>query len=304
MAKYEDIEGSLNLDNAASSRPLAPAAREAAAPRRLRFDLAEMDVSWESATGTLWSFMTPSGEPKYTPAMLRDLRRWQVETRRLVQEEALDLRYLVLGSRYPGAFNLGGDLAHVAGIIERRDRAALEAYGNACIEILYHNLQALSLPIITIALIQGDVVGGGLESALSFNVLVAERNARFSLPEQAFGMFPGVGAHALLTRRLGAAQAERLMFSGKIYSAEDMYALGLVHVLCEPGEGEAAVRAYVRQNERRRNGQLGAYRAARMIDPVTLEELQGIVRIWAETGMSLTDQQLRVMRRLAGKQVR
>ncbi len=304
MAKYEDVEGSLNLDKTASSRPLAPAAREGLPDNRLRFDLAEMEVRWERPTGTLWSYMTPSGEPKYTPAMLRDLRRWQTETQRLVQEDGLDLRYLVLGCRYPGAFNLGGDLTHVAGLIDRRDRVALEAYGNACIEILYHNLQALSLPVITIALIQGDVVGGGLESALSFNVLVAERNARFSLPEQAFGMFPGVGAHALLTRRLGAAQAERLMFSGKIYSAEEMYALGLVHVLCEPGEGEEAVRAYIRQNERRRNGQLGAYRAARLVDPLTLEELQGIVRIWAETGMSLTDQQLRVMRRLAGKQVR
>ncbi len=282
---------------AQTSTPLVDAAR-------LRFDLAEMDIGWEAETGTLWSFMTPSGEPKYTPAMLRDLRRWQVEVQRLHAEERIDLRYIVLGCRYPGAFNLGGDLEHVAGLIERRDQGALEAYGNACVEILYHNLQALSLPVVTIALIQGDVVGGGLESALSFNVLVAERDARFSLPENAFGMFPGVGAHSLLTRRLGAAAAERLMFGGKIHSAEEMYDLGLVHILAEPGEGEAAVRNYIRQNQRRMNGQLGAYRAARRVNPVEMDELQAIVRIWAETGMNLSDQQLRVMRRLAVKQVR
>ncbi len=160
------------------------------------------------------------------------------------------------------------------------------------------------MPVVTIALIQGDAVGGGLESALSFNVLIAERGVRFSLPENAFGMFPGVGAHSLLTRRIGAAAAERLMFSGKIYSAEELYDLGLVHILAEPGEGETAVRTYIRQNHRRMNGQLGAYRAARRVNPVTLEELQSIVRIWAETGMNLSDHQLKMMRRLAVKQVR
>ena len=303
MAKYEDVESSLSLDTVPS--PQTDQKRKHALEAvRHRFDLAEMDVTWEQATGTLWSFMTPSGEPKYTPAMLRDLRRWQMETQRLMNEDQVDLRYLVLGCRYPGAFNLGGDLEHVAGLIERRDHEGLEAYGNSCIEILYHNLQTLSLPIVTIALIQGDAVGGGLESAMSFNVLVAERDARFSLPEQAFGMFPGVGAHSLLTRRLGAAMAERLMFSGKIYTAEELYDLGLIHILAEPGEGEAAVRAYIKQNQRRMNGQIGAYRAARMVNPVTMDELQGIVKIWAETGMALTDQQLKVMRRLAGKQVR
>ncbi|MBO9576879.1 MAG: crotonase/enoyl-CoA hydratase family protein [Sphingobium sp.] len=303
MAKYEDVEGFVSHDTILSPQTKQKS-REALEAIRHRFDLSEMDIAWEQETGTLWSYMTPSGEPKYTPAMLRDLRRWQTETQRLCTEDQVDLRYLVLGCRYPGAFNLGGDLEHVAGLIERRDQAGLEAYGNSCIEILYHNLQTLSLPIITIALIQGDAVGGGLESAMSFNVLIAERDARFSLPEQAFGMFPGVGAHSLLTRRVGAAMAERLMFSGKIYSAEELHELGLVHILAEPGEGEAAVRAYIKQNQRRMNGQLGAYRAARMVNPVTLAELQSVVKIWAETGMALTDQQLKVMRRLAGKQVR
>ncbi|MBO9670992.1 MAG: enoyl-CoA hydratase/isomerase family protein [Sphingobium sp.] len=271
---------------------------------RLRFDLAELEVSWEPETATLWSFMTPRGEPKYTPSMLRDLRRWQIEAKKVHDEKIVDLRYLVLGSRYPGAFNLGGDLEHVAALIAERDLDGLEAYGNACVDILYNNLQALDLPAITIALIQGDVVGGGLESALSFNVLIAERDARFSLPENAFGMFPGVGAHSLLTRKVGAAQAERLMFSGKVYSAEEMYDMGLVHILAEPGEGETAVRNYIRANARRMNGQLGGYRAARQVNPVTLEELRSIVRIWAETGMNLSDSQLKVMRRLAVKQVR
>jgi len=303
MARLIDVEGLKAAGTVAFMPPegLDDPSIEAA---RLRFDLAEMEVNWEPETATLWSFMTPSGEPKYTPSMLRDLRRWQIEAKKIHDEKIVDLRYLVLGCRYPGAFNLGGDLEHVAGLIAARDLDGLEAYGNACVDILYNNLQALDLPAITIALIQGDVVGGGLESALSFNVLIAERDARFSLPENAFGMFPGVGAHSLLTRKVGAAQAERLMFSGKIHTAEEMYDMGLVHILAEPGEGEAAARNYIRTNARRMNGQLGGYRAARQVNPVTLEELRSIVRIWAETGMNLSDSQLKVMRRLAVKQVR
>lgn len=303
MARLIDVEG-LKAAGTVAILPPEELDDPSIEATRLRFDLAEMDVSWEPETGTLWSYMTPRGEPKYTPSMLRDLRRWQQEVQKVHADGVLDLRYLVLGCRYPGAFNLGGDLEHVAALIDQRDVDGLQAYGDSCVDILYENLQGLSLPIITIALIQGDVVGGGLESAMSFNVLVAERDARFSLPENAFGMFPGVGAHSLLTRKVGSAQAERLMFSGKVYTAEEMYHLGLVHVLCEPGEGEAAVRNYIRANARRMNGQLGAYRAARQVNPVAMEELRSIVRIWAETGMNLSDSQLKVMRRLAVKQVR
>lgn len=303
MDSKGEVEGRLGFDTKSFDHPTEMPG-EAQEALRLRFDLSEMEVRWDAELSALWSFMTPTDEPKYTLALLRDLRRWQVEVGNAYQQGVSDMRYLVLGCRHPGAFNLGGDLTYVASAIERRDQEALESYGRQCVDILYHNLRSLDLPIITIALVQGDAIGGGLESALSFNVLVAERQARFSLPENAFGMFPGVGAHSLLTRRLGAIATEKLIFSGKTYSAEEMHDLGLVHVLAEPGEGEEAVRSYIRQNGRRMNGQLGSYQAARMVNPVTLEELRAISRIWAETGMRLSAQQLKVLHRLADKQAR
>jgi len=271
---------------------------------KFRFDLAEMDVRWDVETGTLWSFMTPTMRPSFNPAMLRDLQAWQQEIRRGFSSDDNELRYLVLGSRYPGAFNLGGDLEFVADRAEARDIGALIAYGNTCVDILYQNMVSLDLPIVTIALIQGDAIGGGFESALSFDVLVAERTARFSFPEQVFGMFPGVGAHSILTRRLNAAQAERLMLSGRTYSAEEMFDLGLVQVLAEPGEGEKAVADYIAQHGRRQTGQYGVYRAAREINPITLDELQRVVKIWAETALRLQPQDIKMMRRLAAVQAR
>lgn len=276
----------------------------AESPARFRFDLAEMEVRWDPVEETLWSFMTPSGRPAFNPAMLRDLTAWQTEIRNLFAAGHHAIKYIVLGSRYPGVFNLGGDLEYVAKRIEQKDQLGLEAYGNHCVDILYRNFIALDLPVVTIALVQGDAVGGGFESALSFNVLVAERGSTFSLPENLFGMFPGVGAHSFLTRRLNVAQAERLMMSGRNYSAEEMYELGLVHILAEPGQGEAAVRDYIRQNGKRQNGHQGIYRASREVNPITLEELRRVVRVWAETAMRLTPHHIKVMRRLAGLQTR
>jgi len=75
----------------------------AAPAPKFRFDLAEMDVRWEGETGTLWSFMTPTMRPSFNPAMLRDLQAWQQEIRRAFSSDDSELRYLVLGSRYPGA---------------------------------------------------------------------------------------------------------------------------------------------------------------------------------------------------------
>lgn len=287
------------LRSAAEKRPIAIAP----AMPRFRFDQAELEVSWKEDTGTLWSFMTPTARPAFTHSLLRDLDSWQQEIQRAFANNDT-LKYLVLGSRFPGAFNLGGDMEFVAARAEARDIGSLIAYGNTCIDILYQNVVSLDLPIVTIALIQGDAFGGGFEVALSFDVIVAERGTRFSFPDHAFGMFPGVGAHVFLTRKLNAVQAERLMLSGRTYTAEDMYELGLVHVLAEPGKGEQAVAEYVAHHGKRQTGQYGIYRAAREINPITIDELRRVVNIWAETAVRLSPHNIKLMRRLAALQVR
>lgn len=248
--------------------------------------------------------MTPERKPNFGLGMLGDLRKWQAETARVFAPGGDELKYLVLGSRFPGVFNLGGDLDYVLEKVAARDGQALFAYGKACVDIIHRNMRSLDLPIVTVALIQGDALGGGFEAALSFNVLVAERGTRLGLPETMFGMFPGVGAHSILTRRLGGVGAERLMISGATYSAEEMYDLGLVHVLADPGEGEQAVAEYIRRNARNHSGHLGIYRAAREVDPLTIDELERIVRIWADVALGLEASALKVMRRLADAQSR
>jgi DSF synthase len=268
------------------------------------FDLGQLDVRWEASLGTLWTHMTPVDRPNFNRAMLRDFQRWQSEIRREFATPDSGLRYLVLGSRFPGVFNLGGDLDLFASFIAAGDREGLVSYGRACVSILHNNMRRLDLPIITVALVQGDALGGGFEAVLSFNVVVAERGARFGLPEIAFGLFPGMGAHCLLSRKLGLAKTEQMMLSNRLYSAEEMYEMGIVHVLAEPGCGEEALRAYIAKNTRRQIGHRGIYQASSLVDPITLDELQSVVEVWADSALCLSESDLKLMRRLVDAQAR
>ena len=268
------------------------------------FDLGQLDVRWDAEAGTLWTYMTPVDRPNFNRPMLRDFQRWQAEIRREFADPAEGLRYLVLGSRFPGVFNLGGDLDLFAGFIAAGDRGGLVRYGRDCVSILHNNMRRLDLPIVTVALVQGDALGGGFEAVLSFNVVVAEKGARFGLPEIAFGLFPGMGAHCLLARKLGLAKAEEMMLSNRLYSAEEMHALGIVHVLAEPGEGEEAVRDYIARNSRRLAGHRGIYHASSLVDPIGLDELEAVVEVWADAALCLTEADIKLMRRLVGAQSR
>ena len=268
------------------------------------FDLGQLDVRWEAENGSLWTYMTPIDRPNFNRPMLRDFQRWQEEIRREFASPHEGLKYLVLGSRFPGIFNLGGDLNLFASFISAGDRIGLVQYGRDCVSILHNNMRTLGLPIVTIALVQGDALGGGFEAVLSFNVVVAERGSRFGLPEIAFGLFPGMGAHSLLARKVGLARAEEMMLSSRVYSAEEMHELGLVHVLAEPGQGEEAVRAYIARNGRRQAGHRGIYRASSLVDPISLDELNEVVEVWADSALTLSESELKLMRRLVDAQSR
>src|SRR5262247_1261160 len=116
--------------------------------RRL-FDLEQLEVSWDDPTGTLWTFMRPRGRPSYNLDLLEDFHAWQRGILAAFEQQPNDLRYLLLGSRTPGVFNLGGDLDFFAAKIRERDRQALVAYGESCVRILHRNINCLGLPMLT-----------------------------------------------------------------------------------------------------------------------------------------------------------
>jgi DSF synthase len=268
------------------------------------FALQELDVLYDDSSATLWTFMSPKDRPSFTPAMLRDFESWQDAIETGFGPSKVPLRYLVLGSRSSDVFCFGGDLELFQRLIRDRDRDGLVHYGHRCCAILDRNIRTLGIPMLTIGLVQGAALGGGFEALLSFDYIIAERQATFGLPEIMFGLFPGMGAHALLARKLGSAAADRLIVSNETFTAEQMYDLGIVHALAEPGDGVNAARDFIKKSDRRHAGLVGSRRAIKQVWKLELAELNRITELWADTALQLREQDLKVMSRLVAAQAR
>ena len=255
-----------------------------------------------------WCHVSPTSRPIVTLEALQELSSIQQQLPTEFAEASMaghsPFSYYVFASRVPGMFALGGDLATFAQCARSGNKALVHQYARACINIIFQNVHALDLPIITIALVQGDALGGGFEQALSFDVLVAERSAKFGLPEILFNLFPGMGAYSLLSRKLGAVQAERLVTSGELYTAETLFEMGIIDVLAEDGQGEFAVADYIRKESGRHSARLAINQTRRRVNPLTFSELSDVADIWTETVFRLSDVNLRKMERVVKAQAR
>lgn len=268
----------------------------------------EILVRHDQQDKIFWCFMNQNGRPSYTYSLgaeIQQVQDWIGNNYAMPANGGPDdLRYFVCGSKTPGIYNLGGDLRHFADCIRTRDLAAMRTYAETCVRMQHANSLGFGAPIITMALVQGDALGGGFEHALAFDILFAERSSRLGLPEIIFNLFPGMGAYSFLVRRVGRKMAENFILEGKIHTAQELYDLGIVDVLVEDGQGEAAIVEYCQRNQQRFAAERAVYLARRVSTPVELEELLRITNIWAETAMSLTDADVRKMERLADAQER
>lgn len=298
-----DISASRAVPLTGDDELLAESTLHASIPSEL-FALQELEVLYEDRSATLWSYMNPVGRPSFTHEMLNDFEKWQDLIEQGFGSDKVPLRYLVLGSRAPDVFCFGGDLDLFQNLIRDRNRAGLVEYGHRCCRILERNIRTLGIPMLTIGLVQGSALGGGFEALLSFDYIVAERQSTFGLPEIMFGLYPGMGAHALLARKLGSAMADRIIVSSETFTAEQMYDLGLVHELAEPGDGVNAVRSFIKKSDRRHAGLVGSRRAMKHVWQLELAELNRITEMWADTALQLREQDLKMMSRLVSAQAR
>jgi len=269
-------------------------------------DYDELEIDYQLPERILWCDMRPRQRPSFTHSLLSDIRQLQDRVRSLHADpsidEALRPQYLVYRSALSGIFNLGGDLRLIGELVRRKDHRGLTAYAMACIEALYPNIVSLESPLVTVSLVQGAAFGGGFEGALSNNVLIAEENATFGLPEILFNLFPGMGAYSLLSRRIGSVKAERLITSGKVHTAAEMYEMGIVDELAPVGQGESKVREFVAKQQKRFNASQSIYRVRRRYHDLAFEELVDVTEIWVEAALNLSDTDLKRIDKLAKMQ--
>lgn len=250
-----------------------------------------------------WFLMKGEPRPCFTPTLLGELKQYLDQVKQeMAETQGTKYDFLIVGSEVEGIFNLGGDLNLFSQLIEERNREGLLEYAIQCIDILYDNMCHYGLNLTTVSLIQGDALGGGFEAALSSNVIVAERGTKMGLPEVLFNLFPGMGAYSLLSRKVGPARAEQMILSGNIFSAEELFDMGVVDILAEKGQGELAVYDYIKKSQKNWN----TYQAMRQVkdvcNQVSYEELARIAEIWADAALNLTTKDLRMMHRLVNRQ--
>src|SRR5215831_14485360 len=236
----------------------------------------QFEVEFDPEFGVIWGMFNPTGMPCFSLRLLDDIRfhDQQLEVNRgyvLFEGEMREARYYVAGSKVKGVFNLGGDLGLFTLVINSGDREALARYARRCIDCIYPRIQHYYSPTLTtISLVQGDALGGGFETALSSDVIIAEE----------------------------------IVLSGRILKAKELAELGLVDVVVPDGMGECAVYQWIGKNDRRRNGMQAVFHSRNFIHPITREELDRIAEAWVDAAMRLDDKDLRMMKRLVGAQQR
>ena len=242
--------------------------------------------------------------PCFRTALMDDMWSFLTSiTLREAQRQPGQLRHVVLASD-ADAFNLGGDLELFSRLIRDGNREHLLAYARRCIDGVHHLHASLGGDVRTIALVQGDALGGGMELALACHTIVAEEGVGMGLPEVLFGLFPGMGAYSFLCKRVPPQLAEKIILDGNIHSSEELHRMGVVDILVPKGEGEAAVQELIRQQQRAPHAHLALNAVRSIAQPVGYDELMGITEVWVDSALALGDRSLRTMDRIVRAQSR
>ncbi len=261
-------------------------------------DYKQLNAYFEEGSDILWMYMQPEPRPCFTHTLLDELINCSSSVKNLSS-----IKYTVFASSNKDIFNLGGDLSFFENCIKNKDKENLKTYAYSCIDAIYTNYSnSHNANVTTISLVEGNALGGGFEAALSSDVIIAEKGAHFGLPEVLFNMFPGMGAYSFLSRKIGPTKTREMITSGKFYTAEELYDIGVIDVLAEPGEGDIAVYNYISKEERSKNTFNALKKVSQLDNPISYDELKNIVDIWVDSAMQLKPRDLKMMQRIVGKQ--
>ncbi|MGE0239021.1 MAG: enoyl-CoA hydratase/isomerase family protein [Parvibaculaceae bacterium] len=153
-------------------------------------------------------------------------------------EAANEIRVVILTGAGEKSFCAGGDIEAWA------ENTPLD-FGRSWIRHGHRAFDALArLRQPVIAVLNGHVLGGGLELAAVADLRIAETHVRIGAPETGLGMIPGWSGTQRVVRRFGAQLTRRMALFGEIFSAEEALALGLVDAVADTGEGMAKAQDY------------------------------------------------------------
>src|SRR5262252_4436747 len=187
----------------------------------------------------------------------------------------------IISSAQKRGFSAGADLRELyqgaIALPEKERNAGVREFVERC-HAVANAIDAA--PLVTIAAVHGVCFGGGLELALTCDIIIADKMARFAFPELRLGLIPGFGGIPRLKRDLGNGFVRDLLLTGRSINAGRAQAVGLVAQLAAEGEALKIARVTAAQVTKFDAATRAA--AKKFIKPLPHEELRREIEIFCE----------------------
>ena len=201
-------------------------------------------LSWELKDGTIELALHREPLNEISSLTLEELEKLVAALDDLSREA----HALILYSSLKSGFCAGADLRELYQWIQEYGQAEVAKHAREYLERIHAVMNALDMsPLTTIAAVHGVTFGGGFELALTCDLIVADKMARFCFPELRLGLIPGYGGIPRLKRDLGNAVVRDLLFTGRSFNSTKAQQIGLVSQVVSEGEALRAARATAAQ---------------------------------------------------------
>jgi enoyl-CoA hydratase len=234
-------------------------------------------LSWDLRDGVveLELHRTPANE--IGSLMLSELESFATALERLTP----DAHALIVCSSIKAGFSAGADLRELYEGAQKVSKSEALRGVRDFLQRIHHVMNVIDAsPLTTIAVVHGVTFGGGFELALTCDMIIADKMARFCFPELRLGLIPGFGGIPRLKRDLGNGVVRDLLLTGRSFNAAKAQAIGLVSQLAAEGEALRVARSTA--------AQLGkfdrqtAVAAKRFIKPIPYDELKQEIDLFCE----------------------
>jgi len=188
---------------------------------------------------------------------------------------------LIIYSTLKGGFCAGADLRQLYGWFEEFGQSEVARHAREYLQRIHAVMNALdAAPLTTIAAVHGVTFGGGFELALTCDLIIADKLARFCFPELRLGLIPSFGGIPRLKRDVGNAVVRDLLLTGRSFNTTKAQQIGLV---CQVvGEGEVLRAARATASQMAKFDRITTRSAKQFIKPIPLEELRQEIDIFCE----------------------